>query len=482
MMRPIDRFVAAIRRGEGEELIFQTGAPVRLRQGQNMRVLLAQPVRADQIQAILLDIVPPHVEQGFTADGETSFTVEVQGGPIQVHLRRLQGRIDAVLRAHGTGTPAPTPTTTQPTTTTTTPLTQLQAQPAPRPVAAAPSQPTVAQQVSPPTPLPPAPPESAPAMLNLSSAPAAPPGKRLIDPLLHALVQAKASDLHITSNMQPRMRKDGDIQLLPGFENRMLSSDDIRNMLFEIATPLAKEKFEKTNDADYAYEIPGLARFRVNAFKDRRGVGGVMRVIPSKILSADDLNLPQVIRDMCTLNKGLVLVTGPTGSGKSTTLAAMIDLINKTRTDHLITIEDPVEFVHETKTCLVNQREVHVDTASFTAALKAALREDPDIVLVGEMRDLETIGIAIETAETGHLVFGTLHTNTAVGTVERIIDQFPSDRQGQVRMMLPESLKGVVAQTLLQKKGGGRVAALEILVGSTAVSNLIREGKTLQIT
>jgi twitching motility protein PilT len=219
----------------------------------------------------------------------------------------------------------------------------------------------------------------------------------------------------------------------------------------------------------------------VNVFKDRRGVGGVLRVIPTKILTVDDLDVPKVVRDMCFLNKGLVLVTGPTGSGKSTTLAAMVDLINKNRQDHIITIEDPVEFVHETKNCLVNQREVHLDTTSFSAALRAALREDPDIVLVGEMRDLETVSIAIETAETGHLVFGTLHTTTAVGTVDRIIDQFPADRQDQIRMMLAESLKGVIAQTLCKRIGGGRVAALEIMVGSTAVSNLIREGKTFQI-
>jgi twitching motility protein PilT len=211
------------------------------------------------------------------------------------------------------------------------------------------------------------------------------------------------------------------------------------------------------------------------------GVGGVMRTIPTKILTADDLGLPPVIRKLCDLPKGLVVVTGPTGSGKSTTLAAMVDLINRSRADHIITIEDPVEFVHPSQKCLVNQREVHTHTRSFAAALRAALREDPDIVLVGEMRDLETVHIAIETAETGHLVFGTLHTNTAPSTVDRIIDQFPTDHQSQIRVMLSESLKGVIAQTLCRKKGGGRIACFEILVVNAAISNLIREGKTFQI-
>jgi twitching motility protein PilT len=234
-------------------------------------------------------------------------------------------------------------------------------------------------------------------------------------------------------------------------------------------------------DADYAYEIKGLARFRVNVFQDRNGVGSVMRQIPIEVLSAEKLGLPKACYDMCWLSKGLVLVTGPTGSGKSTTLAAMIDFINKNRSDHIITIEDPVEFVHQNQKCLVNQREVGLHTKSFKNALRAALREDPDIVLVGEMRDLETISIAIETAETGHLVFGTLHTTTAVSTVDRIIDQFPSDRQAQIRVMLSESLKGVVAQNLVPKIGGGRVAAQEILLGTHAVAALIRDGKTFQL-
>src|SRR4029434_7680964 len=252
-------------------------------------------------------------------------------------------------------------------------------------------------------------------------------------------------------------------------------------MLEPIIPERNREEFDRRPDTDFAYEIGGLGRFRSNIFMDRKGPGAVFRVIPSKILTAEDLGLSPHILELCQLNKGLVLVTGPTGSGKSTTLCAMIDYINRTRRDHIITIEDPIEFVHENKQCLMNQREVHTHTDGFKDALRAALREDPDIVLVGEMRDLETIAIAIETAETGHLVFGTLHTTTAASTVDRIVDQFPADRQEQIRIMLSESLRGVIAQNLCRKIGGGRIAALEVLIATSAVSNLIREGKTFQI-
>jgi len=255
----------------------------------------------------------------------------------------------------------------------------------------------------------------------------------------------------------------------------------MREVLYEIAPEHNREQFERESDTDFAYEIPGLARFRVNFFLDRTGPGAVFRQIPNEILTVEQLGLPRAVLEMCQLSKGLVLVTGPTGSGKSTTLAAMIDHINRTRSEHIITIEDPIEFVHQPRRCLINQREVHWHTQSFKRALRAALREDPDIVLVGEMRDLETIEIAIETAETGHLVFGTLHTTTAPSTVDRIIDQFPADRQAQIRTMLSSSLKGVVAQTLCRKLPRGRVAAVEILVGTTAVAANIREGKTHQI-
>jgi twitching motility protein PilT len=251
--------------------------------------------------------------------------------------------------------------------------------------------------------------------------------------------------------------------------------------VLEVMPDRNREEFQQSNDTDFAYALSSRARMRCNVFRDIAGIGAVFRQIPQKILTAEELRLPRAVMDFCTLDKGLVVVTGPTGSGKSTTLAAMIDWINSNRDDHIITIEDPVEFVHRDKKCLINQREVGTQTKSFKAALRAALREDPDIVLVGEMRDLETVAIAIETAETGHLVFATLHTNTAASTVDRLIDQFPADRQQQVRTMLSESLKGVVAQTLLKRKGGGRVAALEVLLVTPAIANLIREGKTFQI-
>ena len=301
-----------------------------------------------------------------------------------------------------------------------------------------------------------------------------------MDDLFNRMAEFGASDLHLSVSMPPMVRKDGKMRQLECSEST-LTPETMDELLHSIMPERNQEEFERRNDTDFAYELPGLARFRCNVFRDRKGMGGVFRIIPSKILTAEELGLSKAIMDLCSLSKGLVVVTGPTGSGKSTTLCAMVDSINKSREDHIITIEDPIEFVHDNQKCLVNQREVANHTDSFKDALRAALREDPDILLVGEMRDLETIGIAIETAETGHLVFGTLHTTTAASTVDRIIDQFPADRQQQIRVMLSESLKGVIAQTLLPKKGGGRVAALEILIVTPAISNLIREGKTFQI-
>jgi twitching motility protein PilT len=305
---------------------------------------------------------------------------------------------------------------------------------------------------------------------------AAPP----IDRLFHAMCQLGASDLHLCVGSPAMVRKDGRIQPLD--PNMPALTDEYLKRLLDPIMPAGnREEFAQRHDTDFAYEISGLARFRANIFADRKGRGAVFRVIPSNILTAEKLGLSSHILNLCKLNKGLVLVTGPTGSGKSTTLCAMIDYINRTRDEHIITIEDPIEFVHPNQKCLINQREVRTHTDSFKAALRAALREDPDILLVGELRDLETVAIAIETAETGHLVFGTLHTTTAASTVDRIIDQFPSDRQAQIRIMLSESLRGVIAQTLCRKIGGGRVAALEVLIANGAVSNLIREGKTFQI-
>ncbi len=300
-----------------------------------------------------------------------------------------------------------------------------------------------------------------------------------IDAILREMIAKGASDLHLSSEVHPVLRVHGEMHFLTEWPK--LLSDKIHELVRPLFTEKARADFDEKSDADFAYEVPKLARFRVNVFRDRKGVGAVLRQIPIQIISAETLGLPKAVLDLCYLSKGLVVVTGPTGSGKSTTLAGMVDYINKNRQDHILTIEDPVEFVHENIKCLINQREVGLHTKSFKNALRAALREDPDIVLVGEMRDLETISIAMETAETGHLVFGTLHTTTAISTIDRIIDQFPTDQQPQVRVMLSESLKGVVAQVLCKKIGGGRVAALEILLVNHAVAALIRDGKTYQI-
>lgn len=300
-----------------------------------------------------------------------------------------------------------------------------------------------------------------------------------IDQFLKVLVQQGGSDLHLTVGSPPVIRVHGRLQRL---KFRELSNEDMEALVYEIMEEEWRITFVDRMDYDFAYEIEGLARFRVNVFWQRKGLGAVFRTIPSEILTADDLGFPDAIRRLCMLTKGLVLVTGPTGSGKSTTLAAMTDLINRTRSDHILTIEDPIEFVHENQKSLVNQREIRTNTQSFANALRAALREDPDVILVGEMRDRETIELGITAAETGHLVFGTLHTNSAPKTVDRIIDVFPADEQEQIRSMLAESLKGVVAQVLLRAKDGkSRMAAMEIMVGTSAIGNLIREGKIHQI-
>ncbi|MCE1228967.1 MAG: PilT/PilU family type 4a pilus ATPase [Firmicutes bacterium] len=302
----------------------------------------------------------------------------------------------------------------------------------------------------------------------------------MAEKLLSALMERKGSDLHCTSLETPLVRVHGDLKEMEEFP--ILGPKELREIMKSIAPPLAWEHYETRNDADFAYAYErGHCRLRVNFFADRQGPGMVCRVIPSEIPDPHKLGLPEPIQRLADLPKGLVLVTGPTGSGKSTTLAAILDLANRHRHDHILTIEDPIEFVHPRKGCLVNQREVGTHTESFKTGLRAALREDPDIVLVGEMRDLETISIALETAVTGHLVFGTLHTSSAVGTVDRIVDQFPADRQQQIRVMLADACKAVICQTLLKRKGGGRVAAMESLFITPAIANLIREGKNFQI-
>ncbi len=296
--------------------------------------------------------------------------------------------------------------------------------------------------------------------------------------LLAFSVKNNASDLHLSAGLPPMLRVDGDMRRInvPPLEHRMVHA-----LVYDIMNDKQRKDFEEFFETDFSFEIPGVARFRVNAFNQNRGAAGVFRTIPSKVLSLDELKCPPIFKDIVSVPRGLVLVTGPTGSGKSTTLAAMMDYLNDREYAHILTIEDPIEFVHTSKKCLVNQREVHRDTLGFTEALRSALREDPDIILVGEMRDLETIRLALTAAETGHLVFATLHTTSAAKTIDRIVDVFPAAEKDMVRSMLSESLRSVVSQTLLKKIGGGRVAAHEIMIGTPAIRNLIREAKIAQM-
>jgi len=296
--------------------------------------------------------------------------------------------------------------------------------------------------------------------------------------LLAFTVKNKASDLHLSAGLPPMIRVDGDVRRinLPPLEHK-----ELHDMIYDIMNDYQRKEYEENYEIDFSFEIPGMARFRVNAFNQNRGCGGVFRTIPTEILTFEDLNCPAVFKDIIDVPRGLILVTGPTGSGKSTTLAAMVDYLNKKEHGHILTIEDPIEFVHTSNKCLINQREVHRDTKSFENALRSALREDPDIILVGELRDLETIRLALTAAETGHLVFGTLHTTSAAKTIDRIIDVFPAGEKPMVRSMLSESLRAVVAQTLIKRVGGGRIAAHEIMIGIPAIRNLIREDKVAQM-
>jgi twitching motility protein PilT len=299
-----------------------------------------------------------------------------------------------------------------------------------------------------------------------------------ITELLAFSAKQGASDLHLSAGLPPMIRVDGDVRRinLPPMEHKQ-----VHGLIYDIMNDKQRKDYEEFLETDFSFEVPGVARFRVNAFNQNRGAGAVFRTIPSKVLTMEELGMGNVFRDICHVPRGLVLVTGPTGSGKSTTLAAMIDYINDNRYEHVLTIEDPIEFVHESKKCLINQREVHRDTHGFTEALRSALREDPDVILVGEMRDLETIRLALTAAETGHIVFGTLHTTSAAKTIDRIVDVFPANEKSMVRSMLSESLQAVISQTLMKKNGGGRVAAHEIMRGTAAIRNLIREDKVAQM-
>jgi twitching motility protein PilT len=459
-MAHLDQLIGAMLQHNAESLILSDGERPALVLGGSPRPVVRTALQAAQVTRLVEEIAPADQRNAVAAGLEVSFGYSYEGRDVQVEVA-AGPRV--VIRAAG----GPDPIPLSPATPGASPAAFVPAG------AAVPVSEFLAE-----TPLI-APPEPEPSPAVAPAAPRVEPGQMTMDVLFRTLVERDGSDLHVSSGCKPMIRVHGSMGLLEDMP--VLEGEAAQKLLLSIAPGRNREEFEKGGDTDFAYEIAGLCRFRCNLFKDRKGPGGVFRVIPSKILTVDDLKLSEPIQDLCHLTKGLVLVTGPTGSGKSTTLAAMIDLVNRTRSDHIITIEDPIEFVHPNLKCLVNQREVHLHTKGFKAALRAALREDPDVVLVGELRDLETVAIAIETAETGHLVFGTLHTSSAVSTVDRIIDQFPADQQEQIRIMLSESLKGVIAQVLCKKIGGGRCAALEVLIVNAAVSNLIREGKTFQI-
>src|SRR5881296_974577 len=447
MAARIDPFIDVLLRERGDQLYLLPDEPVTMVKDGKPRKVSRQPLTDQHIYALLVEVAPSESADRIDQMAETEFDYVADRGLVRVRIVPEAGRLTAMVA----------------------PLDQTPAEPV-GPAAAPPSP-------APARPAPPAP--AAPPVLPAeSSAPQYQAAEQALGGLLRQLVHTKSSDLHLRVGEPPIFRTHGEMKRQAG---ERVPAEQLELMLLAVMPERNRAQWKETGDADFAYEIGGLARFRVNAGRDRKGPVAVFRVIPAQVLTVEELGLAKEVQQLCYLTKGLVLVTGPTGSGKSTTLCALVDLVNRMRSDHIITIEDPIEFVHENKKCLITQRQVGVHTESFKSALRAALREDPDIILVGEMRDLETIAIAIETAETGHLVFGTLHTTTAASTVDRIIDQFPADRQAQIRVMLSESLKGVISQTLCKRLGGGRVAAREVLLTTPAIANLIREGKTFQI-
>jgi twitching motility protein PilT len=523
-MAQLDRLLSAVLSNRADALTLDEGDPAKLETQGAARAVTKSPLTAQQVVGLVKEIAPPDAGRQLDSSRAVTFTYESSDGVFTVRVAHEDGKwrarvtpgVDAAPASDGAAgfdplagfqpsasfmadpTPAPAarPTPSAPT-----------PRPVARPTPSAPianatpatAMPNVARPATPlsvPTARPAAAPPPAPATAAPAASPAARAASRaaldhvedfegseaardMIEQLLRTTVERGASDLHLRCGEPPIIRLHGEMHRIEGWA--ALENDQLDTMLRSIMPERNRIEFAESNDTDYAHEIVGCARFRANALRDRMGVAAVFRQIPSQVVNVEQMQITPEVQQLCYLTKGLVLVTGPTGSGKSTTLCALIDMVNRVRNDHVITIEDPIEFVHPNKNCIITQRQVGVHTKSFKSALRAALREDPDIILVGELRDLETVSIAIETAETGHLVFGTLHTTTAPGTIDRIIDQFPADRQEQIRVMLADSLKGVISQTLCKKIGGGRVAAREILLSIPAVSNLIREGKTFQI-
>lgn len=449
-MAQIDRFLNLLVTNNATSLVLNEGEVAALTIKDSPRPVMKQPLTSAQILTLVREIAPQNQPHSLDAAGNARFEYATVDGNFEVVLTQ-NGKIGVRVQPRPAGSTAANGAAA---------------------ASASVQTPAVAPRV-----------ETLGTHTPVASTPSASAsGNRSLDRmenLLRALISNKASDLHLRAGSPPLLRASGEIAPIKG--EPVLTSDDIAAMLDSVMLDHNRIEFKEKNDSDFAHEISGVARFRGNALRDRKGTGAVFRAIPAAVVTVEQMGITPEVQRLCHLTKGLVLVTGPTGSGKSTTLCALIDLINRTRSDHVITIEDPIEFVHESKKCLITQRHVGVHTQSFRQALRAALREDPDIVLVGELRDLETVSMAIETAETGHLVFGTVHTSTAVSTVDRVIDQFPPDRQAQIRVMLSESLKGVISQVLCKKIGGGRVAAREIMLSTPSISNLIREGKTFQL-
>ena len=449
-MAQLDRFLSILVSNKATALVLPEGDVATVTIKDSARPVMKQPLTSAQIMTLVREIAPPDSSRALDPKSGVRFTYASADGTFDVSLGEIAGKLSARIEPMN-GTVRSTPAAAA-------------ASNGHSPAKASPISPAPARSL----------PEAAADSVRVNNR-----ALERIEDLLRALVTKKASDLHLRVGSPPMLRASGEIAPIP--DTAPLSQDDIEQMLAAVMLKQNREEFAEINDTDFAHEIPGVGRFRGNALRERKGTGAVFRAIPAAVVTVEQMGISQEVQRLCHLTKGLVLVTGPTGSGKSTTLCALIDLINRTRNDHVITIEDPIEFVHDSKKCLITQRHVGVHTSSFKHALRAALREDPDIVLVGELRDLETVSMAIETAETGHLVFGTVHTSSAVSTVDRVIDQFPPDRQAQIRVMLSDSLKGVISQVLCKKIGGGRVAAREIMLSTPSVSNLIREGKTFQL-
>src|SRR5438094_8754696 len=505
-MPQLDRLLSAVINNKADALTFDEGDAAKMEVQGATRAVTKSPLTAQQVVGLLKEIAPPDAGRQLETAKSATFTYTSADGAFAVRAAQEGGKWRARITP-GNGVPSAeppsafdplagmqssasflTPSEVPRVAAKPTPAASRAAMPTPLPNVAMPNvpRPNVPPMAAIPTPAHPTP--SAPVTMPAATGAAldhvhdfegSEEARATLEQLLRTTVERGASDLHLRCGEPPIIRLHGEMHRMEGWN--ALENAHLDSMLRSIMPERNRMEFGDSNDTDFAHEIAGCARFRANALRDRMGVAAVFRQIPSQVVTVEQMQITQEVQRLCFLTKGLVLVTGPTGSGKSTTLCALIGLVNRARSDHVITIEDPIEFVHKNKNCIITQRQVGVHTKSFKSALRAALREDPDIVLVGELRDLETVSIAIETAETGHLVFGTLHTTTAPGTIDRIIDQFPADRQEQIRIMLSDSLKGVISQTLCKKIGGGRVAAREILLSIPAVANLIREAKTFQV-